>query len=118
MTTQQHTPTPSPETLDVIFRGDRKRQAATGITAVFPSECGTNEFDMTCYNHVSQHGSCHRDWYNKTRAAKPHEYDSLLRELQGIYAPEYVLRVVHRMTSQHADKRKAQMRAIEKGRAA
>lgn len=116
MTTQQHTSTPSPETLDVIFRADRKRQPE--ITAVFPSECGTNEFDMTCYVHVGQHGACSRGWYGKTRAAKPHEYDSLLRELQVIYAPEYVLRVVHRMTGQHADKRKAQMRGIEKGRAA
>jgi hypothetical protein len=83
------------EKLDVLFRADRKKQPE--IMAVFPSECGTNEYDMTCYAHVGQHGSCTRQWYNRTRKAKPHEYADLLAELRGIYAPEYELVVRQRI---------------------
>lgn len=103
------------ERLDVIFRRERRKEPegrAAEITAVFPSECGTDEYDMTCYAHVGQHSSCSRGWYNKTRAAKPEEYVDLLTELRGIYYPEYTLRVVHRMTQKHANERRAQMRSM------
>jgi hypothetical protein len=102
------------EMLDVIFRADRKKNPE--VTAVFPSECGTDEYDMTCYAHVGQHGSCHRGWYNKTRRALPAEYASLLAELRDIYAPEYTLRVVRKMQQRHAKQRRAQMERMRAAR--
>lgn len=93
------------EKLDVLFR---KRMGE--ITAVFPSECGVNEYDMTCYAHVGQHGSCGLAWYNTTRKAKPAEYADLLAELRCIYAPEYQLVVKSRMTRKHFQSRRDQMR--------
>lgn len=98
---------PIPENLDVLFRVSRGE-----VTAVFPSECGTDEWDFTCYAHVGQHGSCSRQWYNTARKAKPAQYESLLAELRGIYAPEYELVVKSRMTGKHAKARKAQMAAM------
>jgi len=92
------------EKLDVLFR-----VRSGEVTAVFPSECGTDEWDFTCYAHVGQHGSCSRAWYNTTRKAKPAQYESLLAELRQIYAPEYELAVKLRMTPAHAKARKAQM---------
>ena len=103
-----------PERLDVIFRADRKKEPE--ITAVFPSECGTDEYDMTCYAHVGQHGSCHQGFINRTRLAKPHEYESLLAELRQIYAPEYDLRVCKRITPQHREARKASMARMRAAR--
>jgi len=94
----------NPEKLDVLFR-----VRCGEVTAVFPSECGTDEWDFTCYAHVGQHGSCDRGWYNTTRKAKPAQYESLLAELRQIYAPEYELVVKSRMTGKHAEARKAQM---------
>lgn len=96
------------EKLDVLFRVSRGE-----VTAVFPSECGTDQYDMTCYAHVGQHGSCSRAWYNTTRKAKPEQYASLLAELRGIYAPEYELVVKSRMTRAHAKAREAQMNRIK-----
>ena len=95
------------EKLDILFRISRGE-----VTAVFPSECGTDENDFTCYAHIGQHGSCTRGWYNTTRKAKPAQYVSLLAELRGIYAPEYALVIKSRMTGKHAEARKAQMRRI------
>lgn len=99
-----------PEKLDVIFRADRKKEP--DVTAVFPSLCGSDEYDMTCYEHVGQHGSCEQGYINRTRLAKPHEYADLLTELQRIYAPEYVLRVCKRITRRHRAKRKAEMQRM------
>ena len=95
------------EKLDVLFRWSRGE-----VTAVFPSECGTDEFDFTCYAHVGQHGSCARQWYNTTRKAKPEQYADLLAELRQIYAPEYELVVKARMTREHDKARKAQMQRM------
>ncbi len=97
----------APERLDVIFRADRKKDPE--VTAIFPSLVGTNEHDMTCYAHVGQHGSCSHQYIYRTRLATPDEYADLLRELVGIYAPEYVLRVVKRVTPQHREARRQDM---------
>ena len=99
------------EKLDVLFRFSRGE-----VTAVFPSECGTDEYDFTCYAHIGQHGSCSRQWYNTTRKAKPAQYEALFTELRGIYAPEYDLVVKSRMTGRHAEARKAQMRRMSAGK--
>lgn len=101
------------EKLDVLFRYSRGE-----VTAVFPSECGTDEWDFSCYAHVGQHGSCGRQWYNTTRKAKPEQYKDLLAELCSIYGPEYELVVKSRMTGKHAEMRKAQMCQINAGRKA
>lgn len=103
-----------PEVLDVIFRRDRKKDPE--ITAVFPSLCGTNEYDMSCYAHIGQHGSCGMRWYHTTRAATPSQYADLLVELRQIYAPEYVLRVRHRINPKHREQRKVEMRRMEQAR--
>lgn len=99
--------TDKPEKLDVLFRFSRGE-----VSAVFPSECGANECDMTCYAHVGQHGSCSQGWYITTRKAKPEQYAALLAELNQIYAPEYELVVKSRITRTHRDARRAQMQKI------
>ncbi len=66
----------------VIFRKD-KCDGRTEITAVFPT-IDEGNYQVACYAHVGQHSGCTREWYNTTKAAKPAEYASLLRELQQI----------------------------------
>lgn len=100
-----------PEKLPVLFR-----KCFGEITAVFPTECGTSQYNMTCYVHVGQHSSGSREWYNKTRKAAPAEYADLLAELRLIYAPEYEPVVCARMTRHHFEKRCAQMYGIESTR--
>lgn len=100
----------APEKLDVLFRATGPRKQPE-ITAMFPTECGTNRYDMTCYAHVGQHGTCDSGWYNRTRKAKPEEYAALLNELRKIYAPEYELVVKQRITPQHRAAREAQEKA-------
>jgi len=40
---------------------------------------------LTCYSHVGQHSSCHKDYITQnTRPATPEEYKDLLEELQNI----------------------------------
>lgn len=88
-----------PEKLDVVFRAERSKPY--DVTAVFPSEPGTTQYDMTCYGHVGQHGCCSMGWYNATRKATPAQYADLLTELRSVYAPEYVLVVKARITAKH-----------------
>jgi len=71
--------------LPIIFRAERSGDFKGDVTAVFPTEPGTNQFDFTVYAHVGQHGAGCSEWYRGTRAAKPAEYAPLLRELTGIY---------------------------------
>lgn len=80
----------------VLFRAARDA-GQTYITAVFPCEpADYRSTNMGAYAHVGQHCSCSRQWYNTTRAAKPEEYESLVRELEG--APYgYRLKVYKRM---------------------
>lgn len=75
----------------VLFR----KMPGDDVTAVFPTLPGAPGF-MTCYAHIGQHGSCGRDWYKRTIAARPDEYAALKRELES--APFYYkLRVYQRM---------------------
>ncbi len=92
------------ENLDVIFRAERRK--LYDVTAVFPTEPGTDAYNMSCYAHIGQHSTCSPGWYNTTRAAKPAEYADLLAELHSIYAPEYELVVKRRITPQHRAKRR------------
>lgn len=92
------------ETLPVIFRKMRGKQyESDGVTAVFPTlawDIAGNQ--ITVYAHIGQHGGASYGWYWSTRAARPDEYQDLLRELRGIYesGPDAVkLEVRQRMTS-------------------
>lgn len=70
--------------IPVIFRADRHGDFRGEVTAVLPT-LEANRHMAVCYAHIGQHGECSIDWYRATRPAKPDEYASLLRELQGIY---------------------------------
>lgn len=108
--------------LPVLFRADRL-DGELWITAVFPTMAGTHDPNtFTIYQHVGQHGSGTRAWYNRTRAATPAEYAPLLKELRGIYEvshgdgdPAITLDVVRRMTRKHDAARRAQLERIEAG---
>jgi len=101
-------PKPPKTDLPVIFRAQRE-YGQLWITAVFPTLLGTNDpYTFTIYQHIGQHGSATRAWYNRTRRATPAEYAPLLKELRGIYEvshgendPIIHLRVVQKMTRQH-----------------
>lgn len=70
--------------IPVLFRAERSGQFKNELTAVFPT-LPANPGMMVCYAHIGQHTEGSVGWYNGTRAAKPSEYESLLRELRGIY---------------------------------
>lgn len=104
------------DAVPVLFRADRTQRGGAGdrieITAVFPTLPGTDDPDtMTCYAHIGQHSTCSVGWYReKTRPAKPEEYESLARELQSL---GYRLDVRERLTSDlHAARRYAAVAAI------
>lgn len=104
-----------PEQLPVIFRADRE-DGQLWVTAVFPSLSGTNDpATFTIYQHVGQHGSADRGWYNRTRAATEEEYRDLLEELRAIYAPEYILVRAQRMTARHDAMRSHEIEAMRQG---
>lgn len=68
----------------VSFRADKSGQFKDSVTAVIEDGDGRG-WVKTCYAHVGQHGTCHRDWYrDRTRPAKPEEYADLLKELEAI----------------------------------
>lgn len=73
------------------------RKCCGEVTAVFPCEPWSAPWTMACYAHVGQHGGCSREWYNKTRAAKPEEYKLLATELEGL---GYRLKAYKRITRQ------------------
>lgn len=91
----------------VIFRVWPKSEGG-GVIALFPTHPGTNEsYTCSSYEHVGQHGSadCH-GLIRRTRLAKPQEYASLKRELEG--APyHYRFKVYARVTRAMDDERRA-----------
>jgi hypothetical protein len=104
-------------TLPVIFRADIEN-GTLWVTAVFPTLLGTyDSWTFTIYQHIGQHGSGTRAWYNKSRAATPKEYAPLLKELRGIYGRgpggRYRLIVTQRMTRKHDDVRKAEAKRLK-----
>lgn len=104
------------QTLSVIFRA-QKENGQLWITAVFPTEIGTNDpGTFTIYQHIGQHGHSTRTWYNRTRRATPAEYAPLLKELREIYERSYfhddgvyTLQVRQRMTNAHYQIRRSQV---------
>lgn len=86
------------EITPVLFRVHRAPKShGDDVTAVFPCEPAQyTGYNMSCYAHVGQHGSCSHDWYQHTRPAKLEEYADLKRELES--APYgYNLKVYQRM---------------------
>lgn len=65
----------------VIFRCERD---GSWPTAWFPNTVADPFGNVLTYQHIGQHGAGSRDYYQRTRAAKPEEYAALLRELQQI----------------------------------
>jgi hypothetical protein len=57
------------------------------VTALFPTLCGTNDGDMTCYAHIGQHSTASVEWASNRdhRDATAAERADLERELRGIY---------------------------------
>lgn len=83
--------------IEVYFR----KESGGEILAAFPYE-GGGKFDLLCYSHSGQHNSCTFEYlYRHTKAAKPEEYDSLLREVRKVYAmnPQVELKVKTRLPS-------------------
>jgi hypothetical protein len=79
----------------IVFRYETSFTSDNPVTAVFADgEPREREF-RTIYNHVGQHSSANRGWYeNNTRPATKEEYAGLLAELQAIgYAVTPVSRV-------------------------
>jgi hypothetical protein len=102
--------TPDAEETPVLFR-----KSEGEVTAVFPCEPATYDGGtMTCYAHVGQHSACSFGWYAGTRAARPEEYASLVRELEG---PPYGyrLKIYRRLTRDH---RRQFLAELHRGRVA
>jgi hypothetical protein len=82
------------QSIPVRFRLSTDSDSYREVTAVFTSRetHPTNSADKRmCYAHVGQHSECSLAWVDeRTRAATPAEYDSLLRELRQIYEGDSV----------------------------
>jgi hypothetical protein len=95
----------------VIFRADKRDG---DVTAVFPTDPAdyTGEC-MGCYAHVGQHSQCSLAWYHShTRPATPAEYADLKAELEA--APYgYRLAVYKRITREHRNAYRAELRRIQ-----
>jgi hypothetical protein len=72
-----------PAPIPVIFRAERHGRFKADVTACFPTIPGSPGL-ATCYQHIGQHSSYCREWYNATRPATETEFADLLAELQSI----------------------------------
>ena len=64
------------------------------VTAVFPTLPGAvgDNYTMTCYAHVGQHGIASEAWVRGAKPAKESEYIDLLAELIRIGYDDLVIR--------------------------
>lgn len=68
----------------VIFRKWYRRCDGTGVIALFPQDEGWRTGLCNSFEHTSQHGSAdYMGVVTRTRAAKPHEYADLAKELES-----------------------------------
>lgn len=99
----------------VIFRV-WGRQNGGSVLAIFPAEpYSDNEALCMSYEHMGMHSGA--DYYGclaRTRPAKPEEYASLRRELEGL---GYTLRVVQKASRDHHEKRREWIRMDRQRRA-
>ena len=101
------------EDTPVLFRVHRSPKThGAEVTAVFPTlPADYAGHEMTCFEHVGQHGGCSFGWYNETRPAIPDEYEGLKRELEG--APYgYRLKVYKRINRKLRDQFNAEVRRL------
>ena len=72
------------QNFNIVFRKDKKDGE---ICAVFLDDIFNHDYKLTCYAHIGQHGGCCIGWlYHDTVPATKWEYESLLKELTGIYS--------------------------------
>lgn len=99
----------------VVFRVWGRRNGGS-VLALFPAEPSDDtEAHCLSYEHNGQHGGA--DYYGclaRTRPAKPEEYASLKRELEGL---GYTLRVVQKASRDHHEKRREWIRQDRQRRA-
>ena len=72
------------ETIDVSFHVD-ERINNEEVFAIFPNISWSGNGDVTCYEHVGQHGEACPEYVKECRKATEDEYKDLLEELQRIY---------------------------------
>lgn len=58
-----------------------------------------NPGSVISYMHIGQHGEASRHLGRRLKLATPEEYAPLLRELSGIYAPEFSINPVKRLVA-------------------
>lgn len=58
-----------------------------------------NPGNVMSYMHIGQHGEASRHLGRNLKLATPEEYAPLLRELSGIYAPEFSINPVKRLVA-------------------
>lgn len=66
----------------VIFR--KFKIFPKDVLAVFPDIEADQRGNLFSYQHVGQHGSCSRDFFSFTTAAKKEDYADLQKELESI----------------------------------
>ena len=80
----------------VAFRTEKSGDFKGEVTAVFSGSGRHTAYELDCYAHNGQHGTCTQAWLtDHTRAATEEEYADLLRELEAI---GYRVTVVKRVT--------------------
>lgn len=85
-----------------------KKDGSGGVFAAFPTIAGDMDpGTMTGYAHVGQHSSYHQNYVSSAKPAKPEEYADLHSELKSI---GYNLKVMRKMTREHYEERKRQLR--------
>jgi hypothetical protein len=110
------------ENYPVIFKKHYDRDSRSWyVTAFFPTEpFDVQGLQMTCYEHVGQHGGCSFGYFWSGKKCKPEEYADLLTELRGIYETnddEHVgLKVYTRRSRKMADEFHAAVEKIRKRR--
>lgn len=95
--------------LPVLFRTHRKDGSVVAVFPTIVADVAGHCFQT--YEHVGQHGCGTWGWYLQRavhRPSTPAEYESLLRELQGIYGTAHApgdktfeLVVVTKVTEKH-----------------
>lgn len=71
--------------VDIIFRVWNLKIFNKAVFALFPHEVADHKGNITCYQHLGQHGSAdYRFCINSSRPATESEYSSLKREMEGL----------------------------------
>lgn len=105
------------EKYPVIFKKHYDRDLREWyVTAFFPTEpADYNGAQLTCYQHIGQHGGASFQYFWSGKKCKPEEYEDLLKELRGIYEEEpdpLELVVYQKMTPKHRDEFRAAVTRI------